>query len=124
MTDTVFGIGNEDDDPMSSITSALIYDPEFHLPGGAAVEGFDVGDIAELTHHLGRWPGGWDGDFAGVGRLKDGRWFGWEGWHDSTGWDCQSGATFVITDSQEDAFRWGLSKETRKAFGVVEGREE
>lgn len=122
MSEIKYGIGNEDAEPLDTLEWALTYYPEFHGVAGAFVERFAITDVARITHHFGSWPEGWDGDFAGVGELKDGRWFGWEGWHDSTGWDCRSSAVFVVVGSQADAIRFGLGEASRELFG--EGLDE
>ncbi len=47
-------------------------------------------------------PEGWEyADFIWVARLKDGTNWLIEGWHDSTGWDCQSNATYTQLKGEE-----------------------
>lgn len=114
----VYGLNNQNWLPQYALDGALCCgNPEFHYPGGEAAKGFDVEDIEVITHHYGSEEYG-DADYAGVGQLKDGQWFAWEGSHDYTGWDCRAGSVFVLCSTQEDAFRFGLSKESRRLFRI------
>lgn len=57
-----------------------------------------------------------DRDFYALIELRDGRWAGLEAWHDYTGWDCQSGVTWIVGPSRDEVWRLGLSQEARDAL--------
>lgn len=44
-------------------------------------------------------------DYTWILKLKGGQWLAVRGWHDYTGWDCQSGLTTEKYASESDAFR-------------------
>jgi hypothetical protein len=67
-----------------------------------------------------------DGDdepsFCWLLEMKDGQWGAAAGWHDYTGWDCQSGFRLDLYPTREDAIRLGLTDEQRSnlALSVME----
>lgn len=64
-------------------------------------DGFSVDDIDRV---LAVWEGENDGDsWRWILALNNGKFVFMDGWCDYTGWDCQSGAMSVITDTVEEA---------------------
>lgn len=64
-----------------------------------------------------------DGDYAetnvaAVVQLTDGSWAAVLAWCDTTGWGCQDGVEWRVTDSREGAIQYGLDKEARAALGA------
>lgn len=43
-------------------------------------------------------------DYTWILEMKSGEWFAARGWHDYTGWDCQSGLTTEKYKTKEEAF--------------------
>lgn len=58
-------------------------------------------------------------NFAGIVKAYDGWLYAYEGWHDYTGWDCQSNVErFGPFETKEQAVML-LSLEARRALGFV-----
>lgn len=60
-------------------------------------------DIAEVA--LAIDDGNDEPNFTWILRLTDGRWAAVRGWHDYTGWDCQSGLRTEWYATKDEAFR-------------------
>lgn len=101
----------QDDDGMLGgvVQSAYEYHPTDELSAK------DVKEIAWVGYHV-EWE---DGDLiSAIGVTPDGRWVTLYGGCDYTGWDCQSGADWYVTDSYEDACANGLTNEMRDLLGI------
>jgi hypothetical protein len=60
-----------------------------------------------------------DGEFAWLLKLKNSKWATVLGWHDYTGWDCQSGLEMKTFDTKWDAIRFGLTANARDLMGLT-----
>lgn len=79
-------------------------------------DGFGVEDISSIEAE---WTDGSDEpNFAWLLRLNDGRFVAATGWHDYTGWDCQSGLTTSIHATRDEAIRFGLTLNDREVLGL------
>ena len=75
-----------------------------------------IDDVAEV---VAEWKQDSDEpDFAWLLRLKDGRFAAATGWHDYTGWDCQSGFELRVFATKEEAIRLGFTVENRQHLGL------
>lgn len=95
---------------------------------GTPADDFAEDALDELIA-AGESPPGWDGDCAGVARLKDGRVVGWEtNWGptgDGFSEDAYGGdAAIYFGASVEIVMRLGLSAEGRRLCGWSEAEEE
>lgn len=80
-------------------------------------QAFGMADVAEVEAY-------WTDDadepsFAWLLRLNDGRYVSASGWHDYTGWDCQSGLSCKVYDDREDAIAFGLTLNERELLGLL-----
>lgn len=73
-------------------------------------------DLAEVALAIDN--GSDEPNFTWVVRLIDGRWAAVRGWHDYTGWDCQSGLKTEWYATKDDAFRTLVDWE-RAAAGMA-----
>lgn len=77
-----------------------------------SVEGIDresVGEIIAIQN------GEYDGaSWAGVFKLKDGRFISVCSFCDYTGWDCQAGGEIFVGSTLGSVIRYGLSEDERK----------
>lgn len=74
--------------------------------------------IAEITHLRATSPEGWSStDIALVGRLADGRWVTCVAWSDTSGFDCRGQVDWWVGETREDAIKFGLDEESRRALG-------
>ena len=100
-----------DDDNMLDVVVKSAY--EYHPTDELSAE--DVDSIEWVGYHV-EWN---DGDnISAIGVIPGGRWVTLYGGCDYTGWDCQSGADWYVTDSYEDAYANGLTNEMRGLLGI------
>lgn len=95
------------------------------VPPGAGVDGsgFVMADIVELAGYSVESPSGYSElDIDIYGRLRDGRWFSFNAWCDTTGWDCQSGGDASVAATRADIECFGLTDGQRRLFGIGELR--
>ena len=75
--------------------------------------------ITEITHLWAISPEGYAStNIALMGRLADGRWVTCVAWSDTTGFGCQEGVDWRISDTRETAIAMGLDKESRAHLGL------
>lgn len=63
--------------------------------------------------------GGGSTNVLGIGRFEDGRWVSVEGWADYTGWGCQCGADFYVSDSRDDVISNGVTVDMARTLGIA-----
>lgn len=74
--------------------------------------------IIEITHLRAVSPEGYAStDIALVGRLTSGQWVTCVAWSDTSGFDCQGQVDWWVGKTREDAIRFGLDEEPRRALG-------
>lgn len=61
-------------------------------------------------------------DVVGIYSLKDGRFLYVSGWCDTTGWDCQSGASGEVRDTLEQLIRECCTDDDRKRLTKTSDR--
>ena len=89
--------------------------------GPLAEAGLKRGDVAEIVHEYSDSPEGYGSeDVMIVFKTPDGRWGFFEAWCDTTGWDCQAGASDVTYASSEADLIPEMTAEARRIFGYEE----
>lgn len=88
---------------------------DIESPDGTSCSPVTRSDVAEIIAAV-------DGendaeDWAGVFRLKDGRYLVATGGCDYTGWDCQAENTLTVARDEATAVRFGMSDENRERLG-------
>lgn len=101
--------------------------PEFRLAGppdgqgaGAITDPFGPDAVAEVLAFAVEGYDSGEPSFYATVRLSDGRFAALEAWHDYTGWDCRSGATWTIAKDRSDLDRWAVSDQMRRALAAAE----
>jgi len=118
-------------DPHLELVDAFRDNPTFRTaqPFGTNIPGFGIEDIDQITNFLiesndNSEP--WELDetigtqlnMLVVGVLKDGRWFSGAFYNDYTGWGCQSGADFRVSESEQTLYEYGLDASERDKLGI------
>ena len=102
----------------------VLHGSEFYEGAFTAPDGARAADItADRIVRVDRWwaTGGHeyaDQDFVAVVELSDGTWAACMAWTDSSGWGCQQGVYWRVTQSLDDAVTYGLDQEGRRKLGL------
>lgn len=75
-------------------------------------------DIAEIVHEYSSSPEGYGSeDVMMVFKTPDGRFGFFEAWCDTTGWDCQAGASDVVYAETLTELIFEMTADARRIFG-------
>lgn len=95
--------------------------PEFRsaLEPDRSVDSFTQYDFEDVEKSI-IWDPSDSGEptFYALIKLKSGEWAALEAWHDYTGWDCRSGASFHVAPDRDTAIRLGFGEDARRALGL------
>ncbi len=96
------------------------YEGAFWAPGGARAEDITADRIARVAGWAVENPEGMaDYNFAAIVELVDGTWAGCMAWTDTSGWGCQQGVYWRVTESVPDAITFALDNEGRRRHGAA-----
>lgn len=79
---------------MESLECALTYNPQ----------GWGISDIESVALAIDNSHEKDEPDYTWILGMKSGEWYAVRGWHDYTGWDCQSGLSTEKYKTREEAF--------------------